>query len=112
MNTNKIIFSILLLFISQLSLANRDFLVDSEWLSEHIDDVNIRILEARYHPHRYFTIGHIPGAVQVQRFKDLGDNRSNPIMRVPDKATFQKTLRSWGINNNSTVVLKKSLFNL
>ncbi len=92
----KIFLSVILLLISQLTLANRDFLVDSDWLSERIDDKNLRILEVRYHPHRYFTIGHIPGAIQVQRFKDLGDNNSNPIMRFPSKKAFEKTLRSWG----------------
>ncbi len=101
----KIFLSVILLLISQLTLANRDFLADSDWLSERIDDKNLRILEVRYHPHRYFTIGHIPGAIQVQRFKDLGDNNSNPIMRFPSKKAFEKTLRSWGVNNHSTVVL-------
>ncbi len=101
----KILMSFILLLISQLTLANRDFLVDSDWLSEHIEDKNIRILEVRYYPHRYFTIGHIPGAVQVQRFKDLGDNNANPIMRFPSKKVFENTLRNWGVNSDSTLVL-------
>jgi len=51
-------------------------------------------LEKRaYHPHRYYTVGHIPGAVQVQRFKDLGDNTGRSIMLFPGKDTFQSTLR-------------------
>jgi len=96
----------LILVLTSLSaLAERNFLVDADWLSEHIDDDNQVILEVRYHPHRYYTIGHIPGAVQVQRFKDLGDNQGNPIMRIPSQQAFQDTLRSWGINNDSTVVL-------
>jgi thiosulfate/3-mercaptopyruvate sulfurtransferase len=63
------------------------------------------VLEVRYHPHRYFTVGHIPGAVQVQRFKDLGDNQASPIMRFPSRETFQETLRGWGVNDDSTLVL-------
>lgn len=101
----KVLMSFILLLVSQLTLANRDFLVDSDWLSERIEDKNIRILEVRYHPHRYFTIGHIPGAVQVQRFKDLGDNNANPIMRFPSKKAFESTLRNWGVNNDSTLIL-------
>lgn len=100
----KLLF-VFLLFFAGSAQANRDFLVDADWLSEHIDDDNLVVLEVRYYPHRYFTIGHIPGAIQVQRFKDLGDNQSNPIMRMPSKQAFQKTLRSWGINNDSTVVI-------
>ncbi len=31
-----------------------DFLVDAEWLEEHLQDDNLVILEVRYHPHRYY----------------------------------------------------------
>lgn len=102
-------FQLTLLFlfalISTSVQAGREFLVDADWLSEHIDDSKLVVLEVRYYPHRYFTVGHIPGAVQVQRFKDLGDNMANPIMRMPSKAAFQKTLRSWGVNDDSTIVI-------
>ncbi len=96
---------LLLIFSSLSVMADRSFLVDADWLAEHIDDENQVVLEVRYHPHRYYTIGHIPGSVQVQRFKDLGDNQSNPVMRIPSQQAFQDTLRSWGINNDSTVVI-------
>jgi thiosulfate/3-mercaptopyruvate sulfurtransferase len=65
------------------------FLVVADWLAEHIDDDNLVVLEVRYHSHRYFTVGHLPGAVQVHRFKDLGDNTANPLMRFPSKVAFQ-----------------------
>ncbi|SCZ67510.1 sulfurtransferase [Thiohalomonas denitrificans] len=81
------------------------FLVNSDWLEEHIDDPDLVLLEVRYHPHRYYTVGHIPGAVQVQRFKDLGDNFAAPIMRFPSREDFQATLRGWGVNDDSTIVL-------
>jgi thiosulfate/3-mercaptopyruvate sulfurtransferase len=60
--------------------ATPGFLVDADWLAERIDDPNLVVLEVRYYPHRYFTVGHIPGAVQVQRFADLGKNDALPIM--------------------------------
>ncbi|MBL7005302.1 MAG: sulfurtransferase [Gammaproteobacteria bacterium] len=91
--------------IPSFSYANRDFLVDSDWLAEQIEDDNLVILEVRYHPHRYYTVGHIPGAVQVQRFKDLGANEQNPIMRIPKKDAFQSRLREWGVNDDSTIVI-------
>jgi thiosulfate/3-mercaptopyruvate sulfurtransferase len=86
-------------------LAKPDFLVDADWLAEHIDDEDLVVLEVRYHPHRYFTVGHIPGAVQVQRFKDLGDNAADPLMRFPSRDAFQATLRGWGVDDDSTLVL-------
>ncbi len=83
-----------------------DFLVSSEWLEEHIDDENLTVLEVRYYPHRYMTIGHIPGAVQVARFLDLGDNSGQgTLMKFPTREAFQATLRSWGVNDDSMLVL-------
>lgn len=95
-----------LLSITSLSVfASPQFLVDADWLSEHIEDENLVVLEVRYHPHRYYTVGHIEGAVQVQRFKDLADNNSLTVTRFPEKAQFEKTLQSWGVNNDSTIVI-------
>lgn len=91
--------------VSACALARPGFLVDAEWLAEHRADEGLVVLEVRYHPHRYYTVGHIPGAVQVQRFKDLGDNHADPLMRFPSKEAFQIALRGWGINDDSTVVI-------
>ena len=106
---NKILYKfaplVFLLFTLPAHADSRDFLVDSDWLELHIDDPRVVVLEVRYHPHRYYTIGHIPGAVQVQRFKDLGDNNASPLMRFPSRETFQSTLRNWGVNNDSLVVI-------
>jgi len=90
---------------AQNAMAEADFLVDSEWLSEHIEDKNLVLLDVRYHPHRYFTLGHIQRAVQVKRFKDLGKNDASPLMMFPDKNVFQNTLRSFGVNNDSQIVI-------
>jgi len=75
--------------------------VDSDWLAKHIEDPGLVVLDVCYYPHRYYTVGHIPSAVQVQRFKDLGDNLANPLMRFPSREAFQATLRRWGINDDS-----------
>ena len=82
-----------------------DFLVDADWLAERLKDPKLVVLEVRYHPHRHATVGHIAGAVQVQRFADLGANDEMPIMRFPTRAAFQATLRRWGIDDDSTVVV-------
>jgi thiosulfate/3-mercaptopyruvate sulfurtransferase len=94
-----------LLLFSHTAMASDGFLVDSDWLGEHIDDDRLVILEVRYHPHRYHTVGHIEGAVQVQRFRDLGDNEGNPLMRFPSREAFQDTLRRYGVNDDSTLLL-------
>jgi thiosulfate/3-mercaptopyruvate sulfurtransferase len=82
------------------------FMVDADWLAAQMkSNPKLVILEVRYHPHRYFTVGHIPGAIQVQRFKDLGDNFGRSIMLFPSREKFQETLRGWGIDDDSTIVL-------
>ncbi|HHS89456.1 MAG TPA: sulfurtransferase [Rhodobacteraceae bacterium] len=97
---------LLLLALASLSAsASPAYLIDADWLSEHKNDPKLVILEVRYFPHRYYTVGHIPGAVQVQRFKDLGDNFGDPLMRFPSREAFQATLRRWGIDDDSTLVL-------
>jgi thiosulfate/3-mercaptopyruvate sulfurtransferase len=98
--------ALILLSFSALAKAERpDFLVDSNWLEDHIDDPSLVLLEVRYYPSRYFSVGHIPGARQVMRFKDLGENHGVPIMRFPSQEAFQETLRSWGVNDDSLIVL-------
>lgn len=91
--------------LSAPAFADRAFMVDADWLVAEMKNPKLVVLEVRYHPHRYHTVGHIPGAVQVQRFKDLGDNNGRSIMLFPDRDTFQATLRKWGVNNDSTIVL-------
>jgi thiosulfate/3-mercaptopyruvate sulfurtransferase len=91
--------------LSTPAFADRAFMVDADWLVAEMKNPKLVVLEVRYHPHRYHTVGHIPGAVQVQRFKDLGDNNGRSIMLFPDRNTFQVTLRKWGVNNDSTIVL-------
>lgn len=101
----RILLAILSWGICAIASAEPEFLVDADWLAEHMEDENVVVLEVRYHPHRYYTVGHIPGAVQVQRFKDLGDNHAVPLMRFPPHKVFQARLRKWGVNDASTIVL-------
>ncbi|MCB1753286.1 MAG: sulfurtransferase [Gammaproteobacteria bacterium] len=101
----RVLLSLLLWSLWSIAHARPDFLADADWLAEHVDDENLIVLEVRYHPHRYYTVGHIPGAVQVQRFKDLGDNHAVPLMRFPKYRVFQERLRAWGVNDDSTIVL-------
>ena len=100
-----VLFWMLLGIATVARAAAPDFLVDGTWLEGKLKDPKTVVLEVRYYPHRYQSVGHIPGAVQVQRFKDLGDNNEAVLMRLTPQATFQATLRQWGIENDSTIVL-------
>jgi len=98
-------FICLWLLVSLSHAAMPDFLVDAGWLEGRLKDPKTVVLEVRYFPHRYFSVGHIPGAVQVQRFKDLGDNDNPVLMRLPSREAFQATLRRWGVDDDSMIVL-------
>ena len=97
--------ALLAMLLTRSVWAAPDYLVDADWLADRIEEPGLVILEVRYHPHRHYTVGHIPGAVQVQRFKDLGDNHAAPLMRFPSHEVFQQRLRGWGVNDDSTVVI-------
>lgn len=101
-----LLLAILASLVALSARADRTFLVDADWLAtEKEKNPRLVILEIRYHPHRYLSIGHIPDAIQVQRFKDLGDNDGRSIMLFPSREAFQATLRGWGVNDDSTLVL-------
>lgn len=103
----KLLITLWFCLLSVAALANDkpDFLIDPDWLAGNLNDPKLVLLEVRYHPHRHATVGHIPGAIQVQRFADLGANDEMPIMRFPSRDAFQATLRRWGINDDSTIVI-------
>jgi len=101
----RLLSCLLLLAAGFARAATPDFLVDGAWLEGKLKDPKTVVLEVRYFPHRHATVGHIPGAVQVARFKDLGDNANAVLMSLPTREAFQSTLRRWGVNNDSTIVL-------
>lgn len=101
----KLLNALFVLLLPFMAQATPDFLVDSDWLADNIENENLIVLEVRYHPHRYHTIGHIPGAIQVKRFKDLADNQSLNVTRFPSREQFQTTLRKWGVKKDSTIVI-------
>lgn len=53
--------------------ANRDVLVSTEWLAEHLEDPAYRIVESNEDVLLYDT-GHIPGAVHIDWRADLQDD--------------------------------------
>jgi thiosulfate/3-mercaptopyruvate sulfurtransferase len=76
-------------------------LVTTEWLADHLGDVDIVVAEVDENPDLYDE-GHIPGAVKLHWRDDLQD----PIERdLVDKETFERILGERGIGNDTTVVL-------
>src|SRR2546423_948347 len=77
-----------------------EVLVSTDWLAEHLDDPNLRIIESDEDVLLYDT-GHIPGAQKVDWHEDLND----PVLRdYVSSEQFEKLVREKGIDENTTVI--------
>jgi thiosulfate/3-mercaptopyruvate sulfurtransferase len=80
--------------------ARPDVLVSTEWVSAHLDDPTIRLVESNEDVLLYDT-GHIPGAVNIDWHNDLND----PLVRdYIDSARFAALLSRHGITPATTVI--------
>ncbi|MBI3151294.1 MAG: sulfurtransferase [Chloroflexi bacterium] len=80
--------------------AHPEYLVDTEWVAQHLDDPNVRIIESDEDPLLY-PIGHIQNSVQVDWFSTL----QHPLRRdFLTKEQFEEVASKLGITNDTTVV--------
>ncbi len=89
------------------------FLVTTQWLSEHLNDSRIAIVDARMSPpgltppqdiSAEFARGHIPGAVYFDIAKIADITTALPYM-LPSADVFSKAMGELGINNQQDVVV-------
>ena len=86
--------------ISSRGYANPGKLVSTDWVANHLNDDNVRVIESNEDPLLYPS-GHIPGAVEVDWVKDLND----PLRRdYLDKSGFEALASRIGITPETTVV--------
>ncbi len=88
-------------FISEVALAQSQYLVDTEWLEKNINNEKIRLIEVSVTPGVYER-GHIQGAVNFRWHTDLVDTVSRDIV---SRDKFQDLLQASGIDENSTVII-------
>ncbi|HEX5808425.1 MAG TPA: sulfurtransferase [Anaerolineales bacterium] len=88
--------------------ANPHVLVDTQWVFDHLNDSNVRLLEVGWDTSE-FESGHIPHAVAGWGFADIqqGDNHA-----IPNKPQIESMLFRAGISNLDTVVVYGGLGNL
>jgi thiosulfate/3-mercaptopyruvate sulfurtransferase len=80
--------------------AQPQVLVSTDWVAQHLDDPNIRLVESNEDILLYDT-GHIPGAVKIDWFNELND----PVVRdYLDGERFAQLLSGKGISRDTTVV--------
>ena len=95
-----------------------EFLVDTDWLAEHLDDPGIRIYDCTTHllphPTQAYTVGsgredydmgHIPGADFLDLQEELSDPASKFRFTFPSPALFAAAVAGHGLGDDATVVL-------
>ncbi len=86
--------------IESRGYAHPEVLVSTDWVAEHLDDPNVRVVESNEDPLLYPS-GHIPGAVEVDWTRDLND----PVRRdYLGRAGFEALMRRLGAGPGTTVV--------
>ncbi len=53
--------------------AHPEVLVETEWVAQHLNDPQVRIVEADEDPLLYEAIGHIPNAAKLDWHTDVQD---------------------------------------
>jgi len=80
--------------------ANPAALVSTQWVADHLNDPNVRLIEVDVDTSAYGQ-GHIQGAVGVNWTTQLGD----PIRRdIPSKADWAKLLSQAGVGPDTRLV--------
>ncbi|GCE05361.1 sulfurtransferase [Dictyobacter aurantiacus] len=81
--------------------AHPEALVDTNWVADHLNDPNVRLIEADEDVLLY-EVGHIPGAVKLDWHVDVQDPLSRDFI---DQEGLEKLFGNWGITNDTTIVL-------
>jgi len=83
--------------------AHPEVLVSTQWIADHLNDSNVRLLEVGVNTSEYES-GHIAGAVAGWGLSDF--------QHLADKAQVEAMLSNAGIANGDTVVIYGGLNNL
>jgi thiosulfate/3-mercaptopyruvate sulfurtransferase len=76
-------------------------LVDSAWMSDHLNDPDVRLIEVNWTETQAYESGHIPGAVGWNWKKWLWDPN---VREFPSPGEFSRRCEKAGISNDTTVV--------
>jgi thiosulfate/3-mercaptopyruvate sulfurtransferase len=79
----------------------KDVLVDTQWVQDHLEDENVRIVEVDENPGLYEE-AHIPGAIGFDWKKDLQDPVKRDFLGGEE---FGELFGSRGISNDHLIVL-------
>src|SRR4051812_5750686 len=105
---------------SAMTIVNPQYLVETDWLAEHLDDPDLRIIDCTQYLPNYtdqaeittvsgrenYTLGHIPGAAYVDLLGQLTDpNRPGFYAPMPPADQFAAVMGRLGVGDGTRVVL-------
>ena len=85
-----------------MEYANPNVLVDTQWVEDHLEDINVRIAEVDYDPKANYNLGHIPNSVLFDWKRDINDPLTRNILSRDDCSTL---LQKAGINDSTTLIV-------
>lgn len=92
-----------------------DPLVSTEWLAEHLDAPDVRVVDASWHmpaaqrdPAAEFLQTHIPGAVFFD-IDDIADETSDLPHMIPTAAKFASKVKKLGLGDGARIVVYDSI---
>ena len=86
--------------VDQRGYTNPQLLAETDWLAEHLDNPNVRIVDAR--PPQQYAAGHIPGAVNLSGTNGI-PRTADGEMASPEE--FSSVAGKLGIGNGGTIIV-------
>ncbi len=108
-----------------MPFARPQYLVDTDWLADHLQDPNVRVLECTVYLHpkpeggyrvesgrAKWKEGHIPGAGFADLPGDLSDRNSSLHYMMPPAAQFAEAMGRLGVGDGVRVILYDRAVNM
>lgn len=113
-----------------MEFQNPQYLVETDWLEENLDDANLRILDCTVYLPNYFDgsaaekveivsgrkhweQGHIPGSASADFVPDLCDPENKDFMfPMPPAEQFAEAMSGHGVGEGTHVVLYDDMLNV
>ena len=86
----------------KLSYKRPEVLVETSWVSQHLNDSSVRVAEVDYDPTANYNLGHIPGAVLLDWKIDMNNPVDRDILSQPQ---LDEVLSRIGLTPSMKLVL-------
>lgn len=82
--------------------ADKNVLCETDWVSDNLNNPNIKILEVDYDVENAYMEGHIPNAYKVWWRKDINDGATRDII---NKQQFEQLMSRLGVEKSDELIL-------